>query len=171
MLSAYVSRDETPGFNSPISLRVLTCRKSILVLASGEQYLLLHDGRRVVQVRCLGDDLTRDPLAIALLADEFPNVERKIRILRRFAELYRATKPGRAMSGWTPPALRLRNALIALDGSMAGATYREIAEAIYGPTFVAERWGRGQRNLKDQLIRAVRRGRHLMSGGYAELLL
>jgi len=171
MLSAYVSRDERPGFNSPISLRVLTCDKSILVLADGEQHLLLRDGGRVVQVRCIGDDLTRDPLAIGLLADEFPNVERKIRVLRRFAELYRAVRSGGIAVGWTPPAMRLRNALMALDGSLAGATYREIAEVIYGRAFVAERWGRGQRNLKDQLIRAVRRGRHLMNGGYAELLL
>lgn len=171
MLSAYVSRDERSGFNSPISLRLLSCEKSILVLADGEQHLLLRDGRRVVQVRCVGDDLTRDPLAIGLLADEFPNVERKIRILRRFAELYRAVESSGATAVWTPPSLRLRNALIALDGSRAGATYREIAEVIYGPALVAERWGRGQRNLKDQLIRAVRRGRRLMNSGYAELLL
>jgi hypothetical protein len=159
-----------PGYSSLISLRVLACRKSILVLADGEQHLLLRDRRRVIQVCCLGDDVAIDPLWIGLVVDEFPDVERKVKAVRRFADLYRRRKPGHAMTGWTPPSLRLRNALIALDGRLADASYREIAEIIHGPAFVAERWGRGQRNLKDQMIRAARRGQWLMDGGYRDLL-
>lgn len=65
---------------------------------------------------------------------------------------------------------RLHHALIALDESMAGKTYRRIAIAIYGEKRVAEEWGGASQFLKDRTRRLVAKGHELMSGGYRDLL-
>ena len=64
---------------------------------------------------------------------------------------------------------RLKLALRALDGSLAGAEYRAIGEARFG-----DRVPRGAAfrddSLRGQAIRLVRYGLQLMRGGYLELL-
>jgi len=65
---------------------------------------------------------------------------------------------------------RLHHALIALDESMAGKTYRQIAIAIYGEKRVAEEGGGTSQFLKDRTRRLVSKGHELMTGGYRDLL-
>ena len=64
---------------------------------------------------------------------------------------------------------RLKLALRALDGSLDGADYRAIAEALFG-----ERVPKGadfrDNSLRGQVIRLVRYGDELMRGGYLDLL-
>lgn len=64
---------------------------------------------------------------------------------------------------------RLKLALRALDGSLDGADYRAIAEALFG-----ERVPKGaefkDNSLRGQVIRLVRYGTRLMRGGYLDLL-
>jgi T6SS, Transcription factor, DNA binding domain len=71
-----------------------------------------------------------------------------------------------------PPATheRLRQALLALDGSLAGATYRQIAIRIFGEDSVRKDWNAATRFLKDRTRRLVAKGRALMNGGYRDLL-
>jgi len=170
VLTAVVSREHVPGRNSPISLAEMRCEKFILVTASGENYLVLRDRWRLLQLRCLGDSIAFDSGAMALLVDELPNVEPEIRLLRRFSAIYRARESNESTTAWSPQSMRLRNALVALDGSLNGATYREIAEHIHGPEMVADAWRGSRRDLKDRMVRLVRRGHHLSAGGYRDLL-
>ncbi len=64
---------------------------------------------------------------------------------------------------------RLKLALRALDGSLDGADYRAISEALFG-----ERVPKGaafrDNSLRAQAIRLVRYGTQLMRGGYLDLL-
>jgi len=66
---------------------------------------------------------------------------------------------------------RLHHALIALDESLAGKSYREIAITIFGEKRVAEEWYGPSQFLKDRIRRLVARGTELMKGGYRDLLL
>jgi hypothetical protein len=66
---------------------------------------------------------------------------------------------------------RLHHALIALDESLAGKTYRQIAITIYGEKRVAEDWQGSSQFLKDRMRRLVAKGTELMKGGYRDLLL
>ncbi len=66
--------------------------------------------------------------------------------------------------------LRLRECLVALDGHLAGRTYRDIAEVLYGPERVKEVWTNETRYLKDKVRRAVAAGIEYMNGGYLKLL-
>ncbi len=64
---------------------------------------------------------------------------------------------------------RLRQMLQAIDGYLSGATYREIAAALYGAERVAsEPWKTS--SLRDSTISLVRDGRDLIDGGYRNLL-
>ena len=64
---------------------------------------------------------------------------------------------------------RLRLMLQAVDGHMRGATYREIAVAIYGQTrVVADPWKTSP--LRDSVIGLVEGGLAMVAGGYLNLL-
>jgi hypothetical protein len=65
---------------------------------------------------------------------------------------------------------RLFHALTALDGSLAGRSYREIAIMIFGHERVAQDWNAASRFLKDRTRRLVAKGHELMNGGYRDLL-
>ncbi|WP_350090804.1 DUF2285 domain-containing protein [Thalassobaculum sp.] len=70
-----------------------------------------------------------------------------------------------------PRGRRLRVVLQALDGWLAGATNREIAAALFGRRRVDADWRDPRDHLRDQVRRAIRRGRALMAGGYRRLLV
>ncbi|WP_445216109.1 DNA -binding domain-containing protein [Bradyrhizobium sp. Pa8] len=65
---------------------------------------------------------------------------------------------------------RLQHALIALDESLRGKTYREIAMTIFGEKKVTEDWRSHSQFLKDRTRRLVAKGTELMKGGYRDLL-
>jgi hypothetical protein len=82
--------------------------------------------------------------------------------------LYAPTSSASGAARWTAQTKRLRDALIALDGRRAGATFREIAVVIYGRERIDRDWpGAG---LKVRVRRDFRRGLALCSGGYRDLL-
>jgi hypothetical protein len=72
--------------------------------------------------------------------------------------------------GWTATSVRMRDALIALDGHCVGATYRDIAEVIVGRERTKEAWRSSSTALKDRIRRALKRGLALVAGGYREFL-
>jgi hypothetical protein len=73
-------------------------------------------------------------------------------------------KPCALGCAWRPPPqqLVLMRSLIALDAHLAGASYRQIAEAVFGRRTVRERWGRDS-TLKEQTRYLVRKARSLMN--------
>jgi hypothetical protein len=62
------------------------------------------------------------------------------------------------------------NYLIALDGHLAGRSYRDIAEILYGADCIGPYWTDDSRGFKLKVRRAVKRGVALMKGGYRALL-
>ena len=66
--------------------------------------------------------------------------------------------------------LQLVLALRALDGHLAGATYREIGEVLFGTSRVPTGAPWKTHDLRGRTIRLVRTGLKLMRGGYLDLL-
>ena len=64
---------------------------------------------------------------------------------------------------------RLLLALRALDGRLEKASYRDIAEALFGTSRMPER-GWKTHDLRDRTVRLARLGQALMQGGYRRLL-
>ena len=164
------SRDYRFPVNSWVSLQDLACRKSILVTADGTEYLLLRDQRRVMQVLCVGESIAIEPCAIGLLANRVPGVRSKANLMFRFEEMCWSSKSSQKPVDWMPQSLSFRNALIALDGSINGASHREIAEVIFGPEEAGNDWAGGHGWMKSRIVRAIKKGRELMEGGYRNLL-
>lgn len=65
--------------------------------------------------------------------------------------------------------IRLVNTLRALDGHLSGASYRVIAECLFGSARIdAEPWKSS--SIRDATIRLVRNGVALMRGSYRKFL-
>jgi hypothetical protein len=82
---------------------------------------------------------------------------------------------GEAYGGPVDPLTRLQReqlvlALRALDGHLAGATYREIAEVLFGTARVPSGSSWKTHDLRGRTIRLLRIGLKLMRGGYLDLL-
>ena len=170
VLRAYVGRKARSGWSAAVSLKDLQCRKAILDPVRGEQSLLLRSRGRLVQLQCDGDSIAIDPLAVSLVIGGISAIEGGNRSLRSLAELYRHGGRDHPSVDWTPQSLGLRNALIALDAASHGASHREIAEVIFGPRCVARDWSGGHGWMKSRIVRALRKGRQLVEGGYRDLL-
>lgn len=170
MLSAYVRSSKNPGFGSTISLSELACRRTILKTVDGVQHLLLRHEWRVAQLRCLGEDIGTRPFALEIVVEDFPDVERHLRLVKRFADICRNRPPGRRQADWTVEAMRHRDALAALDRRMEGRSYREIAVFLYGEKAVGDDWNGPDQTMKNRVIRSVKRGVRMMKGGYRTLL-
>jgi hypothetical protein len=113
--------------------------------------------------------LTR-PAAVTFEFDGFDALAARIecvRLLQRLAELAAPATAGRA--SWSANQ-KLFHALLALDGSLDGRSYREIATVIFGQRRVTEDWTAASRFLKDRTRRLVAKGHNLMNGGYRDLL-
>jgi hypothetical protein len=109
------------------------------------------------------------PFAPVFEIDGFADLSRQtesLKRLQRFAE-QRPNTESRPAFGADE---RLGHALIALDESENGKTYRQIAIVIFGDSRVAEDWNGPSQFLKDRTRRLVAKGRELMMGGYRELL-
>jgi hypothetical protein len=67
-------------------------------------------------------------------------------------------------------AARLMRVLQALDGSLAGASHRDIGIALFGEARIDRDWHHPHNYLRDHVRRAIAYGRALMEGGYRKLL-
>jgi hypothetical protein len=110
-----------------------------------------------------------NPFAPTFEIDGFSDLGAQTALLKR---LRRFTEPAPSTTNRPAPAIdeRLHHALIALDESLRGKTYRQIAITIFGEKKVAEEWQGPSQFLKDRTRRLVAKGTELMKGGYRELL-
>ena len=141
---------------------------------------LMHDGKRLVLTTQLVDRMLRmaispaleDGMAYAYAVRAGCQLRERWRVIEaELAALDPATVERTALatgrSGRTS-ILHMRT-LQALDGTLAGASQRGVAEVLYGITAVAERWYEDG-DLRAQVRRLIRRGQTLMDGGYQRLL-
>jgi hypothetical protein len=141
---------------------------------------LTHDGKRLVltcqwagRVLRLGlSTKLKDGMAhaFAVRADrEFHRRWRAIEAELSLLDGTTAPRPGIASGRPGRNSLLHMRALQALDGTLAGASQRQIAEVLFGGRTVAERWDEDC-DLRAQVRRLIRRGRIFMASGYLRLL-
>jgi hypothetical protein len=133
--------------------------------------LVLMKGRGVhVAVDIRGLSVLTAPFELVFELRDLDDVTAQAELLKR---LQRLTEPAHKTAQRSPFASdeRLHHALIALDESLAGKSYRQIAITIFGEKRVAEEWQGPSQFLKDRTRRLVAKGTELMKGGYRDLLL
>ncbi|WP_400564392.1 DNA -binding domain-containing protein [Pseudomonas aeruginosa] len=139
---------------------------------------LVHDGQRLLLIarrpRCsvsfaLAPEL-EDGMAYAYAIPAGPQLDKRYDAMSKQLARHSAaeTAPGAIPRPSTTAVLELHT-LQALDATLAGASMRGAAEAVFGKTAVASGW-HADGGLRSRLRRLVRRGRSLMTGGYRRLV-
>jgi hypothetical protein len=143
--------------------------KTVLQMPNCTEHILLRQLGNTVQLSSRGTSLLHGSVAATFEIEGLPRVQF---VNTALAKLTHMMEPERstARGVWPYSALHLRDCLIALDGDLHGATYRRIAQTIYGPEKILDGWNARTASLKDRIRRAVARGHHLMDGGYRNLL-
>jgi len=112
-----------------------------------------------------GDGRGNEPLVIALAYDEHLGL--RVRAVDAFERLTSGRPPPKSHLT-SAQVRRLHQCLEAVDGALAGRSYRAIAESLFGVT-TAEPWKVS--SVRATTIRLVRAGRALVNGGYLKLLM
>ena len=141
---------------------------------------LMHDGKRLLLTTQLVNRKLRMTISPAL--EDGMAYAYAVRAGRQLRERWRAIEADLAMldansahhsaiatdrPGRT--AMLHMRTLQALDGTLAGASQRGVAEVLFGISAVAVRW-HDDSDLRAQVRRLIRRGQTLMGGGYRHLL-
>ena len=138
---------------------------------------LVHDGKRLILTsqqagRTLRMNLAPDledgqPHAYAVRAGN------DLKTAQRVTEAWLAlgSAPLTAVTSGRPDRIAVMHMRImqALDGAAAGASQRDIANAIFGVDQMSDRW-HADDALRAQVRHLLRRGKALMQGGYRDLL-
>ena len=133
-------------------------------------HLVLVCGNLALQLLIEGADLLSGPVYLNFIIPGLTGIGsaiEKLVVLRQI--LARPSELLYTPRAWSARTLRLRNALIALDGHAAGASYRDVAAVIFGKDRVARDWP--DPSLKDHVRRSLRRGQAYASGRYRTLIV
>ena len=143
----------------------------ILIDASGTEHIVLRAGFHTITLRNQGVSMIDAPVNLTFFTDGLPGLAIAPRLLRLARLLLDPAQ--RSKLEPTAPApwhRKLREALVALEGYQAGAQQREIAAVLLGRDMADEAWRKGNYSIKQQVHRAVAKGRALSDGGYLGLL-
>lgn len=88
--------------------------------------------------------------------------------LNKLQEASNTTPAGVVKPRPSPSSLLELHTLQALDGTLAGASLRTVADVLFGPDAVTEGW-HADGDLRARVRRLVQRGKKLMRGGYRRL--
>ena len=133
------------------------------------QYWLTEasDGRLPVVLTNGASATTPGAVLIPIDADFGTRVDAAMRLWRAITGQPRGSRPARLTR---QRRQRLTFALRALDGRLAGESYRVIGQGLFGRTRIPAGPGWKTHELRDQTIRLVRAGLALMRGGYRDLV-
>ncbi|PVM82090.1 DUF2285 domain-containing protein [Caulobacter endophyticus] len=137
--------------------------KGLLVRAEDGLHLRTDWG---LQVLVRGEDRPDAPLFVALSFDE--HLRLRVRAIDALERLAAGRPPPKSHLSAAQLA-RIGRCLTALDGDLAGDSYRQIAGRVFGLAALArEPWKTA--TVRAATIRLVQTGRGLMNGGYFKLL-
>src|SRR5262249_21203893 len=141
-----------------IDLGALSCRTVVLMDgAEGEHVLLQQEGHHLQLALTQGSVLEPARLVTnALFPAEWTS--QRINALACLNHLHARGPLSSRYFPVEPRHRRLRFALRALDGALAGATHRDIATALFGHARAKADWNDPGDHLRDRIRRAIRRG-------------
>lgn len=130
------------------------------------------DARALPTASGLRIELPSDGVADAALLPFDEHFPTRIAAALRVWRALTSRKPGRDPQALTAQRRdRLVLALRALDGRLAHASYRELAEELFGPLRLRGDADWNSHDLRDRTIRLARLGSELSRGGHRRLLL
>jgi hypothetical protein len=162
-----VAERATDGSRSALSIKDYAAARHIIIGPSGEEYILLRDGRGALTLRLAGARASLGPVDVTFLMSGFPDPRLAAQTFRALRDL---TTSVRDRAGPLRARLFASDALLALDARQLGASYREIAAMIHGIEAQRAQWSGTSTAMKDRVRHLLVRGRQLSQGGYLKLL-
>jgi hypothetical protein len=163
------SAPDALGRTEPVRWAEFQCAIRTYRDETGATHVLLQRDGRAVQLLVHGDPFEELPLHAIFETETLGRAKIIAPVLARLESFQ--SLPSVVDQGHVSQLEdHLRHYVIALDGTLAGASYRQIAQTIYGPDRVADAWTIETSYLKNRTRRAVERGLALMNGGYLSLL-
>jgi hypothetical protein len=153
--------------DADLTLDQLGSVRHVVAEPDGAQSLLFHTTAMALILELRGASVTDVSVNVTFHIDRLANAKSAGALLIAFSELL-ATDPRRIAASVS--RLLLRNALIAVDGRLCGASYRDIADVAFGGACAAKAWSSESRAMKDHIIRASKKGAEMLDGGYRQLL-
>lgn len=141
-----------------------------MIDARGTQHLKFISDRTTLSVILDGAAVTVAPARVVFHVEGLEQLERARDGFATLNDIISDTIKRSDECRWTAASLAMRDALVALDGHRAGATYRDIATVVFGAERTGEAWRSSSTALKDRIRRALKRGLELVAGGYRQLL-
>ena len=162
-----VAREPRRGERSDVHLAELQCVRHIVVFADGEETVLINTSDKALTLRLRGATALRGPVCLTFQIAGIKALPYSGRSILNLPDMLtgRPRKFNRSRR-----RLLLREAVIALDGRTAGATYQDVAVVIAGAESARAAWRSSDHSLKDRMRRALKAGMLLRSGRYRTLI-
>jgi len=146
-------------------------RWATIVRGGGREHVALSDGWHRIRLDVVGGSLVEEgPARLDYLLSGMTKVDAHVLTLRRMLELWRTGRFSPKLHPPEPGMGRRIEALRVGDAVVAGATYREMASALYGEDLVRAEW----KGRSDFLLSRVRRradeAARMAAGGWRMLL-
>ena len=144
------------------------CGRRAVLMGPGHEHITIRAPRMSADLINQSGTLLIGSSNVTFLHEGIGAVSRHhetLRILERLTE--KTANEDRAPE---PTHSKYRDYLVALDGRLAGRSYRDIAGILYGPDRIGPYWTDDSRGYKSKVIRAAKCGLALTNGGYRELL-
>jgi len=150
-----------------LSLASLSSVRHIVVRRDGTYCLLANSTDHAIALQVRGDWIVDAPINVTFQLHRLFFAAKAGSWLSKLPGLLSA--PPRHICR-TPRRKHLSDALIALDGHLSGANYRDLADIIFSRALAATAWSSSSRAMKDTVIRSLDRGRKLARSGYLRLI-
>lgn len=160
--------DPVPGRVVPATADPLAGpgRRAVLPTPDG-LHVVIADGPRERRFLVLAPELPEPGTPLwATVAFDAPRAP-QLAAIERLAALMEGPDPPADLTPYQTDMLR--RVLQGLDATLAGASLRDTAAAVFGDQRTSTDWFRSS-PLRDQVRYLIRRGRQLMAGGYRDLL-
>ena len=162
-----VAREPCQGEQSDLHLAELQCVRHIVVSSDGGETLLINTSDKALTLRLRGATALRGPVCLTFEIAGIMALPYSARSILGLPDML--TGRPRKFDG-SRRQLLLREAVIALDGRTAGATYQDVAVVIAGAESARAAWRTSDHSLKDRMRRALKAGMRFRNGGYRTLI-
>jgi len=162
----------TNSLDDNIDFDVRTARfdRIFLIIGPALQNLYLRIGSHSSCLKVSGDSMLFHPVRLRFFIDGLGQVRSTLAALEVVRAVKKCVKLPKKQVPYATQLRRLKY-LIAAEKAIKGSFLRDIGAAIYGSKRAEKEWKNlDSRAFKDEIIRAKRKGLHLLNGGYREFL-
>lgn len=146
------------------------CFSAVLQGGAPREHVLLTDGLHQLRLDVHNGTLLRGPVRLRFVLEGLCSINQPLLTLRRLVACNRLGRMPQRLFEPDRRAKRWIAALRAADARRAGASQREVAQALFGTKRVRDDWSSSSDYLRSQVRRLLKFGARMTAGGWRDLL-